>query len=181
MADNSSTTQLELRGYMVRENNQSADGICADGVRLRRFLCLLSLALLAGAGGCSGQGANIAALQSPTSAPPTDVAVRSAPVVPGRRARVFIFAGLGDTCEPLAAPEIAITQPPAKGEVTFVPGQETTIQYSAKGTCIGQTATGTGVYYTARDGSEGTDRFAVSAKLASGETVNRAFEVTIAR
>lgn len=166
---------------MVRENNQSADGFCADGVRLRRFLCLLSLALLAGAGGCSGQGANIAALQSPTSAPPTDVAVRSAPVVPGRRARVFIFAGLGDKCEPLAAPEIAITQPPAKGEVTFVPGQETTIQYSAKGTCIGHTATGTGVYYTARDGSEGTDRFAVSAKLASGETVNRAFEVTIAR
>lgn len=122
----------------------------------------------------------MAALQSPTSAPPSDVAVRSAPVVPGRRARVFIFAGLGDKCEQLVAPEITITQPPAKGDLAFVPGQQTTIQYSAKGTCIGRTATGTGIYYTARDGTDGTDRFAVTAKLASGETVSRSFQVTIA-
>ncbi|MBS0253265.1 MAG: hypothetical protein JSR78_19575 [Proteobacteria bacterium] len=122
----------------------------------------------------------MATLQSPTSTPPPDVAVRSAPVVPGRRARVFIFAGLGDKCEQLAAPEITITQPPAKGDLAFVPGQQTTIEYSAKGTCIGQTATGTGIYYTARDGTDGTDRFAVTAKLATGETVSRSFQVTIA-
>jgi hypothetical protein len=40
--------------------------------------------------------------------------------------------------------------------------------------------TGTGVYYTARAGASGTDRFAVEAKLASGETNRRVFEVTIA-
>jgi len=102
------------------------------------------------------------------------------PVVPGRRARVFIFAGLGDKCEPVAAPEISIAQPPAKGDVTFVSGQETTIQSSAHGTCLGQSATGTGVYYTARTGQQGTDHFAVTAKLASGETVTQTFEVTIA-
>ncbi len=79
------------------------------------------------------------------------------PVVPGRRARVFIFAGLGDNCEAIAAPEISITQPPGKGDVTFVPGQETMIEYSARGTCVGKKATGTGVYYTARDGAQGTD------------------------
>jgi hypothetical protein len=112
---------------------------------------------------------------------PEDVAVRSMPVVPGRKARVFIFAGLGDRCEPLAAPQISITRQPAKGDISFVPGQETTIAYSARGTCLGQKAAGTGVYYTAREGADGTDSFAVSAKLASGETVSRAFEVTIAQ
>jgi len=132
------------------------------------------------ASGCTGAGPNNTSLQ-PVNAPVTaDAAVRSAPVVPGRRARVFIFAGLGNNCEPIAAPEITITEPPSKGDVTFVPGQETTIQYSAQGTCLGHTATGTGVYYTARDGQQGTDRFSVSAKLASGEIANRTFQVTIA-
>jgi hypothetical protein len=106
--------------------------------------------------------------------------VRSAPVVPGRRARVFIFAGLGDNCEPIAAPEITVTAPPSKGDVALVPGQETTIAYSAKGTCLGKKATGTGVYYTAREGQQGTDSFAVSATLATGEITNRTFAVTIA-
>ncbi len=120
-------------------------------------------------------------LQPERAGQPADVAVRTMPVVPGRKARVFIFAGLGDNCEAVAAPQINITQPPGKGDVTFVPGQETTIEYSAKGTCTGKTATGTAVYYTARAGAEGTDTFAVSAKLASGETVSRLFELTIAQ
>jgi hypothetical protein len=76
-------------------------------------------------------------------------------------------------------PQVAVTQPPAKGDITFEPGQETTIVTSAQGTCIGQKATGTGVYYTARAGAEGTDRFQVSARLASGETATRTFEVRI--
>jgi hypothetical protein len=105
--------------------------------------------------------------------------VRSAPVVPGRRARVFVFAGFGTKCEPVAAPQITITAPPAKGDVTFVPGQETTIQASAQGTCIGQKTQGTGVYYTARAGQKGTDRFSVAAKLGTGETATRTFEVRI--
>ncbi|MBS0232829.1 MAG: hypothetical protein JSR99_05025 [Proteobacteria bacterium] len=130
--------------------------------------------------GCSGQSGSMPSLQASNDAQPASVAVRTMPVVPGRRARVFIFAGLGDRCEPVAAPEISIVQPPAKGDVTFVRGQETTIQSSAHGTCLGQRATGTGVYYTARDGEQGADRFAVTAKLASGETVTRTFEVTIA-
>ncbi|MET0640257.1 MAG: hypothetical protein ABWZ19_09610 [Hyphomicrobium sp.] len=143
-------------------------------VFLRAFLTVLSGMSLAA---CSGPQAS---LQTPGSTQGGDVAVRTTPVVPGRRARVFIFAGLGDACEQLAAPEITIMQPPAKGDVSFVPGQETTIEYSARGTCIGRKASGTGVYYTARTGAEGVDRFSVSAKLASGETVSRTFEVTIA-
>ncbi len=141
---------------------------------------MCSALVLAGLAGCTAAGPNATSLQ-PVNAPVTaDAAVRSAPVVPGRRARVFIFAGLGNNCEPIAAPEITITEPPSKGDVTFVPGQETTIQYSAQGTCLGRPATGTGVYYTAREGQQGTDRFSVSAKLASGEIANRTFQVTIA-
>lgn len=163
---------------MRRLGHQYADECRVDSTR--RLRLVLSSIVAIWASGCSGQTSNMTALQSPTSTPPADVAVRSAPVVPGRRARVFIFAGLGDKCEQLTAPEITITQPPSKGDLAFVPGQQTTIEYSAKGTCIGKTATGTGIYYTARDGTDGTDRFAVTAKLASGETVSRSFQVTIA-
>jgi hypothetical protein len=146
---------------------------------------VLALAV-AGIAACSGvssqgDGAPLPAATAPTAdAPTADAAVRSTPVVPGRRARVFIFAGLGDHCEPVPAPQITVTAPPAKGDVSFVPGQETTIKTSTHGTCIGQTAKGTGLYYTARGGQSGTDRFTVTAKLASGETATRTFEVHIA-
>jgi hypothetical protein len=46
---------------------------------------------------------------------------------------------------------------------------------------MGRQATGTGLYYTAREGAEGVDSFAVSARLESGETVSRTFQVTIAQ
>jgi hypothetical protein len=138
---------------------------------------VLALALL-GMAGCSSVGSQGESAPLPGNAAAT---VRSAPVVPGRPARVFIFAGFGDHCEPVAAPQITITKPPAKGDVSFVPGQETTIQSSAQGTCIGEKAQGTGIYYTARSGQYGTDRFSISAKLASGETATRTFEVRIAK
>ena len=114
------------------------------------------------------------------TAPTQDAATRSTPVVIGRPARVFVFAGVGKKCEAIAEPQITIAAPPAKGDLSFKPGQETAIMSSAQGTCIGAKAKGTGVYYTARAGATGTDRFAVSAKLASGETSTRSFEVTIA-
>ena len=145
----------------------------------RHFATVVLALNLAGVAGCSGIGTQDGAVPLPGDAPTADTAVRSAPVVPGRAARVFVFAGFGDKCEEVAAPQITITAPPAKGEVTFVPGQETTIQHSAQGTCIGQKVQGTGVYYTARAGQRGTDRFALSAKLGTGETADRTFEVRI--
>jgi hypothetical protein len=148
-----------------------------------RAAASLVLALaLAGEAGCSGlKSQGTGAPQAGDVPPPTnDAAVRKTPVTPGRPARVFVFAGFGDHCEQVPAPQITVTQPPAKGDLSFVQDQETTIQYSAQGTCIGQTAKGTGIYYTARTGQEGVDRFAVSAKLATGETATRAFEVRIA-
>ncbi len=114
------------------------------------------------------------------AAPTTDAATRASPVVAGRPARVFVMAGVDQTCKPLPAPQITITQPPTKGDVTFKPGQETTLAATAQGTCVGQKSIGTGIYYTARAGSTGTDRFMIEAKLASGEVATRTFEVKIA-
>jgi len=149
--------------------------------RTRRVPAAVLALVLAGLAGCSSGGSQVESASLPGNAPTADAAVRSTPVVPGRRARVFIFAGVGNKCEPIAAPQITITEPPAKGDVSFVPDQETTIQSSAKGTCIGTKTKGTGIYYTARAGQDGTDRFSISARLASGETATRTFEVRIAK
>ena len=146
------------------------------------FLVALATALLAG---CSSPGPeNPPAGQQPPSTsetqPTTDAATRASPVVAGRPARVFVMAGVDQACKPLPAPQITITQAPAKGDVTFKPGQETTLAATAQGTCVGQKSIGTGIYYTARAGSTGTDRFMIEAKLASGEVATRTFEVKIA-
>lgn len=167
----------------MSRNQPTQPALCHSA---RPALCFAAglLLALAGMAGCSGAGSQGPAAplagDAAGPAPTADAAVRSTPVVPGRRARVFIFAGLGDNCERIAAPQVTITAPPSKGDISLEPGQETTIKTSAKGTCIGQTATGTGVYYTARAGATGTDRFAVTARLASGETATRTFEVNIA-
>ena len=120
-----------------------------------------------------------AAKTAPAAASPAP-GTRSAPVVPGRPGRVFIFAAVDAKCAPIPAPEVAVTKPPIKGDVSFKPGQDTEIATSAQGTCIGSKTKGTGVYYTARAGTSGLDAFTVTAKLASGETMTREFTVKIA-
>lgn len=141
--------------------------------------CALGVASLLA--GCASPAVTGDGFSAPASQVTQDAATRTEPVVAGRPARVFIFAGLDDDCRPLPAPDVTITQQPSKGALTLVPDQATTIRASARGTCVGQPAKGTAVYYTARDGADGTDRFAVTAKLSSGETVARTFEVTIAQ
>jgi hypothetical protein len=88
------------------------------------------------------------------------------------------MAGFGEGCESLDAPTIVVAQPPAKGSVSFVPGQETTVNTSASGTCIGQRVLGTGIYYTARLGETGADTFTVEAELG-GSMTQRTFTVQI--
>ena len=149
--------------------------------RTRRVPAAVLALVLAGLAGCSSGGSQVDSASLPGNAPTADAAVRSTPGVTGRRARVFIFAGVGNKCEPIAAPQITITEPPAKGDVSFVPDQETTIQSSAKGTCIGTKTKGTGIYYTARAGQDGADRFSIAGRLPSGETATRTFEVRIAK
>ncbi|HRY06477.1 MAG TPA: hypothetical protein P5114_05110 [Hyphomicrobiaceae bacterium] len=106
--------------------------------------------------------------------------VRTSAIVPGRAARVFIFAGVDQNCASLPEPELTVTKPPAKGDILFRPGQTTKLAATASGTCIGTKAVGTGVYYTARAGTSGADTFTVTARLASGETMSRDFPVQIA-
>lgn len=142
------------------------------GIRMSSALAGLLLAA------CSSAPAPVAV--PPSDLPTQDAATRTMPVVAGRPARVFVFAGWDAACASTAAPQVTVATAPVQGEVSFRPGQSTSIAASAGGTCAGRTVTGTGVYYTARAGAKGTDRFAVEAKLASGETNRRVFEVTIA-
>jgi hypothetical protein len=147
---------------------------------IRALLTIIGAVVVAMLVGCSNGGADGAAPATTQAAPTQDAATRKEPVVAGRPARVFVFAGVGTKCEPVAAPVVTITAQPTKGDLTLKPGQDTAIAASAAGTCVGAKTTGTGVYYTARAGATGTDRFAVEAKLASGEISTRTFEVTIA-
>lgn len=142
------------------------------------IIAVVPALLFAGCGSApslGGLGAPVPQLPLPAS----DAATRTTPVVAGRPARVFVFAGFGARCETIAPPEVTVTIPPAKGELTFKPGQPMIIATSVKGTCAGRDAFGTGMYYNASAGSEGVDRFTVVAKLATGETITRDFEVRI--
>ena len=145
---------------------------------LLKVICVLSGPALVLLTACSG--APIPAVVANSGPPTQDAATRTMPVVPGRPARVFVFAAWDTACAQLAAPEVKVASPPAQGEITFRPGQQSTIAASAGGTCGGRTVSGTGVYYTAREGASGTDRFTVKARLPTGETNRRVFEVTIA-
>lgn len=112
----------------------------------------------------------------------TPKVTRGTPVVPGRPGRVFIMAAFSPKdCRPMGDPQMTIDNPPKQGDVSFKPGQETTIQYSLTGKCTGQRVPGTGIYYTARAGATGTDSFSVSARMPDGTTATRAFNVRIAQ
>jgi hypothetical protein len=105
---------------------------------------------------------------------------RGTKVVPERPARVFVMAGFDAACKSVDPVKITITAQPAQGQVTLRPGQETTVQYSASGKCIGTRVVGTGIYYTARADAAGADTFAIAAQIGSGEPVTRTFELRIA-
>lgn len=139
-----------------------------------------TVVVAAALGACTPSDQQNAAIGSQSGGAIAAAGVRTEALMPGRPGRVFVFAGVDAACRPLPAPELTVARAPQKGDVTFKPGQPTTIAASAAGTCKGAAATGTGVYYTARSGASGADAFAVSARLASGETMVRDFSVKIA-
>ena len=116
----------------------------SDLIRAAGLTTILTLAA------CSGS--TVPQPVAEADVPTKDAATRTTPVVAGRPARVFVFAGWDEACTALAAPQVTVTNPPSQGEITFRPGQQTTIAASAGGTCAGRTVAGTGVYYSARAG-----------------------------
>ena len=153
-------------------------------IALRLVVVIVAaLALLSSCSGASSPVPPPQATDTSAAPPPATAApgVRTEPVVPGRPGRVFIFAGVDNACAALPAPELSVSKAPAKGDVSFKTGQDTTIAASAGGTCLGAKAKGTGVYYTARPGTSGQDAFSITAKLAGGETMTRDFAVNISQ
>lgn len=106
-------------------------------------------------------------------------AQRKTPVVAGRPARVYIWAGFDEATCAARTPALAVAVPPTNGTVTFKPGQSTKIEHSRSGKCIGQTLPGTGIYYTAKPGATGRDQFSVTATLPNEAPVTQNFTVTI--
>ena len=104
---------------------------------------------------------------------------RVTPIVPGRPARMFVWAGFKPEDCSATSPVVALSEKPTKGEVSFRPNQSTMIRESSSGKCVGKRMVGTGIYYTARHGQLGPDRFTVTATTPDGEKVARAFLVEI--
>ena len=144
-----------------------------------RGAAALALALLGVLAACSADPQPGGMQMASMPAAGTETPVRGTQVVAGRPARVFVMAGLGANCMPIA-PVIRIERQPAKGTVAFRPGQDTTIQASRNGSCIGQRIAGTGIYYTANAGQTGADTFTVVATMGADEPVTQAFSVQIA-
>ncbi len=100
-------------------------------------------------------------------------------VSPGGTTRVYVMAAFDKDCGSLPKPEIAITTPPAKGQVSLREGQTVVVQQSLSGSCLGQRVTGTGVYYTAGATAAGPDSFKITARLSTGEVTERTFQLRI--
>ena len=130
---------------------------------------------LAGCSSVPTSPISTSALPAPTAAPgkpPT-------PVRTSKATQMYVWAGFKEKdCSPVA-PSLGLSQTPAKGDVSFQPNQTITVQHSSSGKCVGQSMSGTGIYYTAKPGQSGTDSFTVTASTPSGQTVTRTFNVNI--
>ena len=103
---------------------------------------------------------------------------RARPVVPGQPSRVFVMAGFAEDCSPQPT-KLRVVTAPLKGDVTFREGQGTTIRRSKSGNCIGEKIVGTGIYYTAKASTTGSDSFTVEVVVGSDAPVLRSFDVEI--
>ncbi len=111
---------------------------------------------------------------------PTAKPKRGTPVVAGRPARLYVMAGFREKdCSPIEA-DVKLQTAPRKGTVTFKPKQQTVVQFSASGKCIGQTIVGTGIYYTAKKGQVGADSFSIVATAGRSKPSTKTFNVNIA-
>lgn len=112
--------------------------------------------------------------------PPTATAPKRArPVVAGRAARVYVFAGFKEkTCEPVAV-NVSVTTQPRQGRIEIRPGQTTTVMHSSSGNCIGKSMSGSGVYYTPNKDADGADSFAVLATTPTGGRQTKTFNLNV--
>ncbi|MFM1813590.1 MAG: hypothetical protein RLZ98_285 [Pseudomonadota bacterium] len=108
-----------------------------------------------------------------------EAAKRGTPVVAGREARMYVMAGFKEKDCSALTPDVKVTTAPAKGEVTFKPGQQTLVQSSISGSCVGKQIAGTGIYYTARKGETGADTFTITATAGSGQPITKSFSIEV--
>lgn len=93
--------------------------------------------------------------------------------------RVFVMAGFNPDCTFKSFPEIRVSAAPTKGQLSFKPGEPTTVHYSSSGNCVGTHIQGTGIYYTPAPGQSGQDTFTVTVLLDKAQPMTRTFSVVI--
>jgi hypothetical protein len=130
--------------------------------------------------GCSLLSAIVSTLPMLVEAGAVAQDERGTKMVPERPGRVYVMAGFDAGCAAVAPVRITIDVPPTQGSVSLREGQETVIQVSLTGNCVGRRIKGTGIYYTARAGATGADAFTVTARIGGGEPVTKMFKVKIA-
>jgi len=147
-------------------------------MKKNEYIFLLVVSGLWIAAGCSSTPTT--KFESGTNSNRTNAVLkRTTPVVSGRPARMYVWVGFDEkTCMALNQ-EIAVSEKPAKGAVSFKPNQKTKIKQSNSGKCLGENMVGTGIYYTARKGQTGVDQFSVTASTSEGHSATRSFQVRI--
>ena len=93
--------------------------------------------------------------------------------------QVLLITDPGSDCRRSTAPQVAVTQQPAKGFVTFEPVPETLRDMHADEYCLSWGASGIGVVYNAGTGTAGPDTFEISALRADGGVATHAVYVLI--
>lgn len=148
--------------------------------RIKTQLCglatLICACLMAGCSSTPTSKTDTSAQSTEAQAPLS----RTTPVVAGRPARMYIWAGFSPEDCTAITPTLTIAQPPKKGTISFRPNQTTKIKQSTSGKCIGHNVYGTGIYYTARNGQTGPDQFSITASTPGDLPVTRTFSLIIA-
>ena len=131
--------------------------------------------------GCSSTPSSLIATGSLSKAaePSGKPAAFAKPVRTGKPTRMYVWAGFKEKdCSPVQ-PQMSLSATPTKGDVSYRPNEAVTVQHSASGKCVGQRVSGTAIYYTPKAGTDGHDRFTVTAATPNGSTVSRTFNVDI--
>jgi hypothetical protein len=95
---------------------------------------------------------------------------RKATVEPGGEVLVCTHRMVDKGCQPLPAPKVKITRPPANGTATIRPGTYVIKEMwhpDAERSCIGKSAPGLGIYYRANPTFRGVDTFEYEVTLGT--------------
>ena len=107
---------------------------------------------------------------------------KKATVEPGGEVLVYGHKNWDKGCQPLPAPSIKITRPPANGTVALRPGTfviDGSWHPDADRSCMGKSVPGLGVYYRANPRFSGVDTFEYDVTLGTQRKITFGVDVQV--